>query len=175
MNPVLSDPVLLGLAAQIVAAHAAHNEVTMETLPDLIRSVYAALAGVDGASATTPAAADKPRPAVPIGKSVFPDYLVCLEDGKKLTMLRRHLQTSYGLTPAQYRERWGLPPHYPMVAPNYTARRSAIAKEQGLGRKSAEPEERDEPDETPPAPPIRRMPEGLSGKKAARKAKASRG
>ncbi len=174
MNPVLSDPVLLGLAAQIVAAHAANNEVTMEALPALIRSVYAALAGVDGTGGTT-AAAEKPRPAVPIGKSVFPDYLVCLEDGKKLTMLRRHLKTSYGLTPEQYRARWGLPAHYPMVAPNYAARRSAIAKEQGLGRKSAAPEERDAPEETPPAPPIRRMPEGLSGKKAARRTKAARG
>jgi predicted transcriptional regulator len=144
----------------------------MEALPDLIRSVYAALSGVDGASATTPAAAEKPRPAVPVGKSVFPDYIVCLEDGKKLTMLRRHLQTSYGLSPEQYRERWGLPPHYPMVAPNYAARRSAIAKEQGLGRKSAEPAE---PEETPSALPIRRVPEGLSGKKAARMTRASRG
>jgi predicted transcriptional regulator len=174
MNPVLSDPVLLGLAAQIVSAHAAHNEVTMEALPDLIRSVYAALTGVDGAGGTTPAA-EKPRPAVPISKSVFPDYIVCLEDGKKLTMLRRHLQTSYGLTPEQYRTRWGLPPHYPMVAPNYAARRSAIAKEQGLGRKSVAPDELDEPEETPPAPPIRRVPEGLSGKKAARMTTASRG
>jgi predicted transcriptional regulator len=174
MNPVLSDPVLLGLVAQIVAAHAAHNEVTLEALPDVIRSVYAALSGVDGAGTASPAA-EKPRPAVPISKSVFPDYIVCLEDGKKLKLLRRHVQRSYGLTPEQYRKRWGLPPHYPMVAPNYAARRSAIAKEQGLGWKSAEPDELESPEETPPAPPIRRVPEGLSGKKAARKAKASQG
>jgi predicted transcriptional regulator len=171
MNPVLSDPVLLGLVAQIVSAHAAHNEVTMEALPDMIRSVYAALSGAGG---TTPAA-EKPRPAVPISKSVFPDYIVCLEDGKKLKLLRRHVQRSYGLTPEQYRKRWGLPPHYPMVAPNYAAHRSAIAKEQGLGQKSAAVDELDAPEETPPAPPIRRVPEGLSGRKAARKAKASRG
>ena len=124
---------LLRLTAQIVAAQVAHNPVAPDALPELIRSVHASLAG-----AGKPAeVAERPQPAVPPKKSVFPDFIICLEDGKKLKMLKRHLQTSYGLTPEQYREKWGLPHDYPMVAPNYAEKRSTLAKSIGLGRKKA--------------------------------------
>ncbi len=102
---------------------------------------------------------------MPVGQSVFPTYLVCLEDGKKLATLKRHLSTFYGLTPEQYRRRWGLPDDYPMVAPDYAARRSALAREAGLGRKDATP--------IPTPAPVRRIPEGVRGKKPARRASLS--
>jgi predicted transcriptional regulator len=123
---------LLRLTATIVSAHVSNNSLPAEGLPLLIRSVFGALGSV-GKEAEVAAA---PTPAVPIKRSVFPDYLVCLEDGKKLKMLKRHLQTAYQMTPQQYRERWGLPADYPMVAPEYAARRSDLAKSIGLGRKS---------------------------------------
>ena len=127
---------LLELTTQIVSAHCATNSVPAEDLPTLIRKVYAALSSADGRSEDAAAAGPEAlTPAVPLKKSVFPDYIVCLEDGKKLKMLKRHLQASYGMTPAQYRERWNLPQDYPMVAPNYAKRRSALARENGLGRK----------------------------------------
>jgi predicted transcriptional regulator len=97
-----------------------------------MRSVYATLAGTQKPSAEV---AEKPQPAVPVKKSVFPDFIICLEDGKKLKMLKRHLARHYAMTPEQYREKWGLPREYPMVAPSYAARRSALAKQIGLGRK----------------------------------------
>ena len=122
---------VLGLTAQIVSAHISNNPVDPNELPGLIQEVYRALSGA-GQAQIQP---DKPQPAVPVKKSVFPDYIVCLEDGKKLKMLKRHLQTRYGMTSEQYRERWGLPHDYPMVAPNYAERRSVLAKEIGLGRK----------------------------------------
>ena len=123
---------MLELTAQIVSAHVRNNEVPVDGLAKLISVVHAALSG-----ATSPSVVpEKPEPAVPIKKSVFPDYVVCLEDGKKLKMLKRHLKTAFGLTPAEYRERWGLPADYPMVAPNYAARRSELAKKIGLGRSS---------------------------------------
>ena len=131
-----TSPSLLQLTAQIVSAHCGCNTVPTEDLSTLIHTVYAALSSIDGRPED--AAADGSEaltPAVPIKKSVFPDYIVCLEDGKKLKMLKRHLQTSFGLTPAQYRERWKLPQEYPMVAPNYATRRSVLARESGLGRK----------------------------------------
>jgi predicted transcriptional regulator len=121
---------LLALTANIVAAHVSFNNVATEILPELIRSVHRSLS--DAASPAAPAA-EKPAPAVPIKKSVFPDYIICLEDGKKLKMLKRHLATAYDMTPEQYRERWGLPADYPMVAPNYAERRSSLAKQIGLG------------------------------------------
>ena len=128
----MSDQVL-SLAAQIVSAHVARNSVPIEELPALIQSVYTTLA-----QAGSPVVeAERPQPAVPVKKSVFPDYIVCLDDGKKLKMLKRHLQTRYGLTPDQYREKWNLPRDYPMVAPNYAEKRSALAKSIGLGRKPA--------------------------------------
>jgi predicted transcriptional regulator len=122
---------VLGLTAQIVSAHVSNNSVAPDALPALIQDVYRTLSGV-GREPTQP---DKPQPAVPIKKSVFPDHIVCLEDGKKLKMLKRHLKTAYNMTPEQYRERWGLPPEYPMVAPNYARHRSSLAKKIGLGTK----------------------------------------
>ena len=129
---------VLRLTAQIVSAHAAHNAVSVDALPALIQSVYSTLLNA-GAPLAEP---EKLQPAVPVKKSVFPDHIVCLEDGKKLKMLKRHLKTAYNMTPEQYRERWGLPRDYPMVAPNYAEKRSALAKSIGLGRKpaGAEPE-----------------------------------
>ena len=129
------DRTLLNLTAQIVAAHVGNDTVATEALPGLIQSVYRALAGLENPTAVP---APPPEPAVPVKRSVFPDYIVCLEDGKKLKMLKRHLATSFNLTPQQYRERWGLPSDYPMVAPNYAERRSALAKQNGLGRKAEE-------------------------------------
>jgi predicted transcriptional regulator len=121
---------LLSLTTEIVAAHVSNNTVAAGDLPQLISQVYQSLAGVHEAPA---AVAQRPEPAVPIKKSVHPDYIICLEDGKKLKMLKRHLKTAYNMTPEQYRERWGLPPEYPMVAPNYARQRSRLAKEIGLG------------------------------------------
>ncbi len=125
----------LELAAQIVSAHVSNNTVEAAALPALIQEVYKALNGLKGGVSEI-ATPEKPVPAVPIKKSVFADYIVCLEDGKKLKMLKRHLQSSYNMTPDQYRERWGLPRDYPMVAPSYAERRSDLAKEIGLGRKT---------------------------------------
>jgi predicted transcriptional regulator len=122
---------VLGLTAQIVSAHVSNNIVPAEALPSLIQEVYRTLSGI-GSEVVEP---ERPQPAVPIKRSVFPDHIVCLEDGKKLKMLKRHLKTAYDMTPEQYRERWGLPPEYPMVAPNYAERRSVLAKEIGLGTK----------------------------------------
>ena len=122
---------VLGLTAQIVSAHVSNNSVTPDALPALIQDVYRTLAGVG----KEPSQPDKPQPAVPVKKSVFPDHIICLEDGKKLKMLKRHLKTAYNMTPEQYRERWGLPPDYPMVAPNYARHRSSLAKKIGLGTK----------------------------------------
>lgn len=124
---------LLGLTAEIVAAHVSNNPVSLGDLPNLIQEVYRTLASV-GQPAAKPQP-ERPQPAVPVKKSITPEYLVCLEDGKKLKMLKRHLQTSYNMTPEQYRERWGLPPDYPMVAPNYAKHRSTLAKKIGLGTK----------------------------------------
>ena len=124
---------LLALTAQIVSAHLAHNSVAAAEVPGLIRDVHATLTGLASGAAAAPA--EKPTPAVPIKKSIHPDYLICLEDGKKLKMLKRHLKSAFNMTPEQYRERWGLPPDYPMVAPNYAARRSELAKSIGLGTK----------------------------------------
>ena len=122
---------LLGLTAEIVAAHVSNNPVALADLPNLIQEVYRTLSSV-GIPASKPQP-ERPQPAVPIKKSITPEYLICLEDGKKLKMLKRHLQTSYNLTPDQYRERWGLGSDYPMVAPSYAQHRSSLAKKIGLG------------------------------------------
>lgn len=124
------DSAILELTAQIVSAHAANNEVGTSALPAAIRAVYDTLANIEEAPA---APAEKAQPAVPIRKSVFPDYIICLEDGKRLKMLKRHLSTSYNLTPERSRAKWGLDASYPMVAPNYADRRSELAKQIGLG------------------------------------------
>ena len=126
----LAPPDVLALTAQIVSAHVAANSVSADLLPDLIRDVHRAVSGLGLAP---PAPVERPQPAVPIKKSVFPDYIVCLEDGKKLKMLKRHLMSAYNMTPDQYRERWALGPDYPMVAPNYAKHRSTLAKKIGLG------------------------------------------
>ncbi len=121
---------LLSFTTEIVSSHLSNNQVAAEDIPAVIQKVYKTLAGVsaEGASIT-----ERPQPAVPIKKSVTPDFIVCLEDGKKLKMLKRHLKTAYGMSPEEYRERWGLPADYPMVAPNYAQQRSRLAKEIGLG------------------------------------------
>lgn len=121
---------LLGLTAQIVSAHVSHNPVPAAELPGLIQEVFRTLAGVGSHPAPEP---ERPQPAVPVKKSITPGYLICLEDGKKLKMLKRHLKTAYNLSPEQYRERWGLPADYPMVAPDYAKHRSSLAKKIGLG------------------------------------------
>jgi predicted transcriptional regulator len=127
---------LLGLTVQIVSAHVQNNNVPAPELPALIQNVYKALsqAGVEKAEPEKQAAPAAPK------KTIFPDYIICLEDGRKLKTLKRHLRSTYDLSPEQYREKWGLPPDYPMVAPNYAEHRSALAKRLGLGRKPAEPE-----------------------------------
>ena len=124
---------ILSLTATIVAAHVSKNAVPVAELASLIRSVHASLTDV-GRPADVPP--ERPQPAVPIKKSITADFLVCLDDGKKLKMLKRHLKTAYNLTPEQYRERWSLPPDYPMVAPNYAKQRSRLAKEIGLGTRA---------------------------------------
>jgi predicted transcriptional regulator len=123
---------LLTLTADIVAAHVSNNSVAVNDLPNLIQNVHSALSGISGASA---AAEPKPEPKVSIRSSVKPDYIVCLEDGKKLKMLKRHLMTHYNMTPDQYRQKWGLSADYPMVAPNYAEQRRTLAKSIGLGTK----------------------------------------
>ena len=123
---------LLGLTEKIVSAHVANNAMSSADLPNLIRAVYAALDNVRTGAGTP----SLPKPAVPIKRSVTPSYIVCLEDGKKLKMLKRHLRTAFNMTPSEYRARWALPPDYPMTAPNYAKQRSEMAKKFGLGRKA---------------------------------------
>lgn len=124
---------LLALTTEIVASHVSNNDVPVSELPQLIKLVYGTLSDLSGDAGRAAAEEARPQPAVAIKKSVTPDYIVCLEDGKKLKMLKRHLMTSYKLTPDQYRQRWGLPADYPMVAPNYAKQRSQLAKKIGLG------------------------------------------
>ena len=133
MTTEVSSNELLQLTSQIVAAHVTNNSVATGDLPALIEQVYRTLANVDNEPAPQE---ERPQPAVPIKKSVTPDYIVCLEDGKQLKMLKRHLKTAYNMTPEEYRERWGLAADYPMVAPNYARQRSRLAKEIGLGTRA---------------------------------------
>ncbi len=123
---------MLDMVSKTVAAYVSGNTVPPEALPAIIRSVHMTFVGLKHGD-TAAVVPDAPEPAVPVKKSVFPDYIVCLEDGKKLKMLKRHLLTAYGMTPDEYRQRWNLPRTYPMVAPNYAAQRSALAKSSGLG------------------------------------------
>lgn len=127
----IDRPGLVRLTADIAAAYVAYNETAPAAIPELIRSIHGALGGLNGEA---PAASDRPRPAVPVNKSIGPDYIVCLEDGQKLKMLKRYLRTRYDLSPEEYRKRWGLPADYPMVAPSYAQRRSEFAKSIGLGK-----------------------------------------
>ena len=123
---------LVTLTADIVAAHVSNNSVAISDIPLVIRSVHEALAGLGSGAEPEP---EPQKPAVSVRASVKPDYIVCLEDGKKLKMMRRHLMTHYGLTPDDYRAKWGLPADYPMVAPNYAEKRRVLAKQIGLGTK----------------------------------------
>ena len=125
-------PDLLAQTVQIVASFVSHNTVAVGDLPRLIEQTHAALRAQSGPGHAEP---EKPRPAVPIKKSITPDYIVCLEDGKKLKMLKRHLMTHYQMTPDEYRVKWGLSPDYPMVAPNYAEQRRTLAKKISLGTK----------------------------------------
>ena len=122
---------LLELTTEIVSAHVSNNSLAVTDLPQLIQDVYRTLSAVGGGLIPS----ERPQPAVAVKKSVMPDYIICLEDGKKLKMLKRHLKTAYDMTPDEYRERWGLPRDYPMVAPNYAKHRSSLAKKIGLGTK----------------------------------------
>ena len=125
-------PDLLGYSADIVAAFVGQNKVSTDQLPEIIRSVHQTLATLGDAGPAAPTTPQKP--AVPINKSVAHDYIVCLEDGAKLKMLKRYLRSRYNLSPEEYRRKWGLPPDYPMVAPAYAARRSEFARQIGLGK-----------------------------------------
>ena len=127
---------ILRLATEIVAAYVSNTAVAANDLPAMIRTVHSTLANLDQ---TVPSRETDLTPAVPIKKSVTADYIICLEDGKKLKMLKRYLRSQYGLTPEEYKTRWGLPHDYPMVAPNYAAQRSKLAKQIGLGRVSTTP------------------------------------
>ena len=129
-NPNISE--LLEFTTEIVAAHSGNNTVAPDDLPKLIQDVYKTLSNLG----TQQPAQERPKPAVAVKKSIFPDFIVCLEDGKKLKMLKRHLKTAYNMTPEDYRERWGLAADYPMVAPSYAKHRSKLAKKIGLGTKS---------------------------------------
>ncbi len=124
---------MLRMTAQIVSAYVSHNSVSGSEIPEMIQSVFTTLNSQRSGGAAVDQ--EQPKPAVAIRKSVTPDYIVCLEDGKKLKMLKRHLRSTYDMTPEEYRVKWGLAADYPMVAPNYAAQRSAFAKKIGLGRK----------------------------------------
>jgi predicted transcriptional regulator len=123
---------LLELTTEIVSSHLGNNTVAVQDIPELIRQVYGTLTTIDQAPSAQP---DRPPAAVSVKRSITPDYIICLEDGRKLKMLKRHLKTAYNMTPEEYRERWGLQADYPMVAPNYARQRSELAKKIGLGTK----------------------------------------
>jgi predicted transcriptional regulator len=132
----IADEELLRMTADVVAAYVSNNPLPTQQLAEIISTVYASLRSLDADSDSK----NEPlKPAVAIRKSITPEYLICLEDGKKLKMLKRHLRSTYGMTPDDYRAKWGLPADYPMVAPNYAAQRSAFAKKIGLGRGTGRP------------------------------------
>ncbi len=130
----MAEADLIGLSTDIVSAYVSHNAVSPTDLPKLIAEVHGALRALQSNEA--PVVVEELRPAVPVRKSVANDYIICLEDGKKFKSLKRHLRTHYNLSPEEYREKWGLPADYPMVAPSYSATRSKLAKDNGLGRKA---------------------------------------
>lgn len=131
-SPSITNEELMQITSDIVSSFVSNNPVTTDSLPDLIHSVHRAVSELAGTAEPKPE--ERPKPAVPINKSVTKDYIVCLEDGRKLKMLKRYLRSRYDLSPDEYRRRWGLPADYPMVAPSYTERRSEFAKSIGLGR-----------------------------------------
>lgn len=128
---------ILKMTADVVAAYVGNNTLAAGEVPDVINTVFGSFRSLEGSSTEA-----KPRPAVPVRKSVTRDHIICLEDGKKLKMLKRHLRSTYNMTPEEYRARWGLPPDYPMVAPSYAEERSQFAKKIGLGRKPRTPPRR---------------------------------
>jgi predicted transcriptional regulator len=144
MNELITEKTnrddILRMAVDVVAAYVSKNPLPAGQIPEVIHTVYASLSTLENGQPE--AKLETPKPAVAVKKSVTPDYIVCLEDGKKLKMLKRHLRTTYNMTPDEYRAKWGLPPDYPMVAPNYAAQRSDFAKKIGLGRKPGEAEEK---------------------------------
>jgi len=127
---------LLRMSVEIVSAYVSNNSIAATQVPDVINTVYGALNSINGQ--TVFKSSESQKPAVSVRRSVNPDYIVCLEDGKKLKMLKRHLRAAYGMSPDEYRAKWGLPSDYPMVAPNYALQRSAFAKKIGLGRKKGQ-------------------------------------
>ena len=131
----ISDEEMLKMTTSVVSAYVGNNSLPPTQIPDVIKTVYGSLTSLGRAGGGR----DLPRPAVPIRRSITPDYIVCLEDGRKLKMLKRHLRTTYNMTVDDYRQKWGLPIDYPMVAPNYAKQRSAFAKRIGLGRRAARP------------------------------------
>jgi predicted transcriptional regulator len=146
--PSETNPKVLELTAQIVAAHVSHNPVSGEALPQLIENIYRTLTSLGQEKPPAP-----PEPAVPVKKSVHADYITCLECGKNFKMLRRHLESDHGLTPEAYRQKWGLPADYPLVAPNYAKKRSMLAKQIGLGTRHRSEEAHAEEQEEEPAKP----------------------
>jgi len=130
MTDSLKNEDLLAFTTEIVASYLSNNTVASGEIPAVIEQVHKSLYNLNASPGVS---ADRPQPAVPIKRSVTPDYIICLEDGKKLKMLKRHLKTAYNMSPEEYRERWGLPADYPMVAPNYAKKRSKLAKDIGLG------------------------------------------
>lgn len=124
---------LLRMTAEVAAAYVGNNTLSTTQLTDVIKTIYASLVSLEASEGSVPTTQ---KPMVPIKKSVTPEYIICLEDGKKLKMLKRHLRTAYGMTPEEYRAKWGLPADYPMVAPDYAEQRSVFAKKIGLGRKT---------------------------------------
>ena len=130
MNETIGREELLAMTTEIVSAYLSNNTLSAGEVPAVIEQVYKTVSNLNN---ETVGLADRPQPAVPIKRSVTPDFIICLEDGKKLKMLKRHLKTAYNMSPEEYRERWGLPADYPMVAPNYARRRSKLAKDIGLG------------------------------------------
>ncbi|MDK1376490.1 MULTISPECIES: MucR family transcriptional regulator [unclassified Sinorhizobium] len=134
----------LELTSRIVAAYLSHNVVPTGDLTNLIQQTYSSLSGKSARHRADPAVEEQ-RPAVPIKKSVTADFIICLEDGEKFKSLRRHLMAKYGLTPEQYREKWGLPADYPMIASSYAQQRSELARASGLGKKRVEPEPKPHP------------------------------
>ncbi|MPY69352.1 MAG: transcriptional regulator [Alphaproteobacteria bacterium] len=134
-NPA-TQPDVLRMAVEVASAYLGNNSVPAGQVPEVINTIYTSLNALNGQVAQ--GSAEPPKPAVSIRRSVHPDYIICLEDGKKLKMLKRHLRAAYGMTPDEYRAKWNLPADYPMVAPNYAEQRSAFAKKIGLGRKKGE-------------------------------------
>ena len=135
-NQTVASNDLLRMSVEIVSEYVSNNSISATQVPDVINTVYGALTSINGQ--TVSEGAESQKPAISVRRSVNPDHIVCLEDGKKLKMLKRHLRAAYGMSPDEYRAKWGLPSDYPMVAPNYAQQRSAFAKQIGLGRKKGE-------------------------------------